>query len=443
LCLAQLVVGCAPPEPARNLVFISLDTTRVDHMSLYGYDRQTTPWMDEFFATGAVFENAVAQFNTTVPTHTSMLTAVYPHVHGNRRRTGFPEKFETLAEILKEQGFRTGAAVSGYPLKEESSTLDRGFEFYSGHFKGIRRDGGLTLDRALQWLRTVGDHERFFLFIHLYDAHGPYRENHHLDSFKSATPGPMLEFIPGYQKRQDEHGEVLKDLNAYLDRYDAQIRYQDEIVEKLMAEVNEKETLVLLTADHGETFAERAPGWNLNHGHNLYVEQTRIPLALRGPRVTAGRFTNIVETVDFLPTILELMEIRLERAHWQGASFAPVFADPRAELGEEVAFSSSDSRSDLWASAGLTLDRTRQIHALESKRWKLIRYPGTDEDYFELFNRESDPGEQNPVTASYPEVKERMSEVLAAWAEGAAGPGAVPRDREDDLEALRALGYVN
>lgn len=410
-------------------------------MSLYGYERETTPWMDAFFAEGAIFENAVAQFNTTVPTHTSMLTGVYPHTHGNRRNAGLSERFETLAEILSGEGFRTGAAVSGYPLKSKSSALDRGFEAYSSRFKGPRRDGGLTVDHALEWLRFVGDENRFFLFVHLYDAHGPYRENHHLDTFRSETPGATLDFIPGYQIRRDTTGEPIKTLNAYLDRYDAQIRYQDELVERLVSAVDSSKTLVLLTADHGETFVERASPWNFNHGHNLYREQTRIPLALRGPRVPTGRFVSLVETVDFLPTILALLDIEADGASWEGESFAPLLGGSAADSLDGLAFSSSDSSANLWKRAGYLLDKSRQIHALESRRWKLIWYPGVDQDYFELFDLQADPGETHPVASEHPEVVERMQAALVSWL----GDREVimPEDLESDLDALRALGYVN
>ena len=97
----------------------------------------------------------------------------------------------------------------------------------------------------------------------------------------------------------------------------------------------------------------------------------------------------------------------------------------------------------VWQAAGFSLEQSRQIHALETKRWKLIRYPGVGEDYLELFNLESDPAELNPVTESYPEVADRMSGVLASWLEGAATSVATPRDQETDLDSLRALGYVN
>lgn len=443
---AALVLGfaaCAPEKPARSLVLVSLDTTRTDRMSLYGYERPTTPWMDEFFAEGTVFERAVAQFNTTVPMHTSLFTATYPHVHRNRRGTGFREDFKTLAEILRTEGFRTGAAVSGFPLKARSSSLDRGFEFYSARFKGARRDGGRTVDRALEWLRKLQPEDRFFLFIHLYDAHGPYRKNRFLKQFKSRTPGPRLGYLPGYQKRFDKNGKELENLNPYLDRYDAQIRYQDHQLERLFAEMDRDQTLVVVTSDHGETFTERGKRWNLNHGHNLYVEQTRIPLAMRGPRVAAARSELVVEAVDVLPTVLELLEIEADGSYWQGESFASVLEDPRADPGDALAFSSSDTRAKVWQAAGLSLDAMRQTHALESRRWKLIQYPGIEGDHFELFNLETDPQETRSVADSQPELVERMSEALAKWLGESADEIALPEDKDSDLDALRALGYVN
>lgn len=436
--------ACAsPPEPPRNLVFVSLDTTRPDRMSLYGYERETTPWMKEFFATGTVFENAVTQFNTTVPSHTSMFTGVYPHTHGNRRRTGFSEEYTTLAEILKARGFRTGAAVSGYPLKDESCLLDRGFEAYSSRFKGSRRDGSVTIDHATRWLESLSPEEPFFLFVHLYDAHGPYRAGEHLESFLSDAPGPHLQYLPGYQRRWDQNGEVFDTLNPYLDRYDSQIRYQDELVEKLISYVDPEQTLVVLTSDHGETFAERGRAWNLNHGHSVYVEQSRIPMAFRGPGVGVGRLEDIIETVDLLPTVLDLMAVEADGSLWEGVSFADRLSGSDSAPRDQLGYTSSDSKVKVWASIGYELDVSRKIHSLESPRWKLIKYPGREGDFYELYDRREDPHEMKPVTEAHPDVVERMGAALERWLATAGKPAATPQDLEGDLDSLRALGYVN
>lgn len=439
--LALLLAACEAPEPSapRDLVLVSLDTTRRDHLSTYGYPRPTAPALDRLAQGGALFENAISQWAATNPSHTSMFTGLYPHTHGVGTNTSrLPDGLPTLAEILLGAGFRTGAFVSGYTLQSRKTGIDRGFEVYEGRFEGTRRDGRRTAELAVEWLRELPAGDRRFLFLHLYDAHGPYRgDGRRLDLFRSAEPGPLLRFIPEYQRRRDPEGTALRHLNDYVDRYDAEVRYQDEVMDYLLAALDLDRTLVVVLADHGETLAERSKSLNLSHATGVFDEQIRIPLVLHGPGVATARFEEVVETVDLLPTALELLRIEPPPGlRVQGESLAPLLAGRRAERGDELGFSS------VWARQS-GLDRDRSISTVRSRRWKLVVYPGLDGDRVRLFDLMADPSEREDVANLHPRVRDGLRAELERWSTGDMTPAEEIELTPADVENLEALGYLN
>ncbi len=442
LCgLALLCVGCeapAPPEPL-HLVLVSLDTTRRDHLSTYGYARPTAPALDRLAQGGALFENALSQWTATNPSHTSMFTGLYPHTHGVGTNTSrLPDALPTLAEILRDAGFRTGAFVSGYTLQSRKTGIARGFEVYESRFDGTRRDGRRTAELALEWLQGLPPGDRRFLFLHLYDAHGPYRgDGRRLDLFRSAEPGPLLQFIPDYQRRRGPEGRVLRHLNDYRDRYDAEVRYQDEVMESVLAALDPERTLVVVVADHGETFVERSKSLNLSHATGVFDEQIRIPFVLHGPGIDAARVHEIVETVDLLPTVLDLLGVEPPPGlEVQGESLAPLLAGRRPERGDHLGFSS------VWARRP-GLDRNRAIHTVRSRRWKLVVYPALDGDRVRLFDLATDSGELEDVGDRHPQIRDGLLAELAKWSTGETAPAEEIELTPEDVENLKALGYLN
>jgi arylsulfatase A-like enzyme len=442
LCgLAYLLVGCEAPEaPApRDLLIVSLDTTRRDHLSTYGYERETAPALDRLARGGALFENAISQWTATNPSHTSMFTGLYPHTHGVGTNTSrLPDSLPTLAEILRGAGFRTGAFVSGYTLQSRKTGIDRGFEVYEGRFEGTRRDGRRTGELAVEWLRSLPADERRFLFLHLYDAHGPYRgDGRRLDLFRSSEPGPLLRFIPEYQRRRDSEGRALRHLNEYVDRYDAEVRYQDEVMDYVLGALDLDRTFVVVVADHGETFVERSKSLNLSHATGVFDEQIRIPFVLHGPGIEASRFEEIVETVDLLPTALEILAVPPPpELQIQGESLVPLLAGRRPERADHLGFSS------VWARRG-GLDRDREIRTVRSRRWKLVVYPGLDGDRVRLFDLAADPGEREDVGDLHPKIRDGLLSELERWSTGDMTPAEEIELTPEDIEKLQALGYLN
>jgi len=441
LLLALGLAGCASPPEPRNVLFSSLDTVRQDHLTPYGYSRDTTPRVGELARTSVVFDNAFTQETNTGPSHASMFTGVYPHTHLSRANGQcLAEEQLTLAEILRGAGFRTAGFISGSPMMRLASCLDRGFERYDDKLETHRRVGATTAARALDWLGRLQPDERYFLFLHLYDAHGPYLPlGQYARLYVSDETGPRLEGIPPYQIVKDPEGQPQFDLNPYVDRYDGLLRYLDDLLGLLLERIDLDETIVVLLSDHGETLGERHR--KLDHGGQVFDEQIRIPLIVHVPGAQPRRVDQIVETVDLLPTLLELLDVEVpaDRAV-QGGSLVPLL---RGEPGQpRAAFSSARSDEKRHADRGYRLDPLRRVYCVRSKRWKLIRYPGIDQDYVELYDLRDDPEERVNVLQRFPDVAEEYLGLLDGWLGDAGGAIAEPELDPEVEEKLRALGYV-
>lgn len=439
LALAALV-GCAGGTP-RGLVLIVLDTVRQDHLPTYGHERETAPRIDALARRSVVFENAFSQQTNTNPSHASMFTGLYPPGHGSRfnGQRLHPDRV-TLAQILARDGFRTAGFVSGVTMRAVACGLDRGFEVYDDGFEGKRRDGRIATERASRWLEENAG-ERFFLFLHLYDAHGPYvPKGPYLSLFHSPDQGPELRNIPPYQQVTDAEGRPLQGLAGYVDRYDAMIRYQDDLLAPLLDALDLSRTVVIVLSDHGETLGERYRP--LDHGGQAFEEQLRIPLIMSVPGVAHRRVEPFVETVDLLPTILDLLEIQSpEGPELPGKSLVPLLRGEESEL-RSVVFAQARSDSERHADRGYRLRPGTNISTVRGSRWKLIFYPGVDRDYVELYDLERDPGERENQAASEPETRAHYERILREWLREGAAPSAETPLPPELRRQLEELGYT-
>ena len=297
-CLSTLTVCAAepPPAPRYNLLLISIDTCRADHLACYGYDRDTSPHLDQLAREGILFENLTAASSWTVPSHMSMFTSLYPSVHGvqdfdNKLGEGVP----TLAQCLAQSGYVTAAFVTGPPLNHRYG-FNRGFRFYDDYTVDLTfeepeaaalQDSG-KLDRvhtnpvitslATQWLKKHS-RENFFLFLHYWDCHYDY-----------IPPAPYdRKFDPGYRGAEngrrvfERERDILKyisvmDLAHMMALYDGEIADTDEHVAKILQLLQDLgisgKTLVIVLSDHGEAFLEHG---KLRHGNSLYEEAASRP----------------------------------------------------------------------------------------------------------------------------------------------------------------------
>jgi len=316
-----------------KIILITVDTLRADRLGCYGYGKATSPNIDGLAGDGVLYPNAFSPCPYTVPTHTSLLTGLYPvnHSAGLRLRKGRvdPDGTIFLQEILKSEGYRTGAFVSALVLGKGWG-LDWGFDVYDDAMTGTEvnrtdqliRDGRDTNKAALGWIRENRDRD-LFVWIHYFDVHGPY-----------TTPrGPSEPFLP------EDYGDTPILLNRVADgqpggipeyqlldvrKDDNGVRYQDDVVGELMDGLKEDglydDAMILLTADHGEALGEG--GVYFFHGLTVTPEQTRVPLIVKppsdAPRTEAS--DSPVSSMDIMPTVFEYAGFRYGGLSMDGVS---------------------------------------------------------------------------------------------------------------------------
>ncbi|MEE2678174.1 MAG: sulfatase-like hydrolase/transferase [Myxococcota bacterium] len=447
--LAALGLACAeaPRPEVTNLVVISLDTTRADHLGLYGYFRDTSPHLDAFAKEAIVFDQAFAPMATTLPTHASLFTGTYPLEHGVLANLGHGgSRFEpqpglrSVASVARDTGYRTGAFVSAAPLKPGSGIED-GFEAFAAPGGGeVLRRGDATVDDALDWLAREPEDEPFFLWVHLFDAHwpfavpepedGPFRTDAALERWiadRRIAPASLREGV----------GEEAS--RATHNRYDAALRFQDlqlgRLLDALESRSDWDRTAVVIVGDHGEGLSQHG---HAAHGRS-WNEQLQVPLLLRLPGEPPRRVDDLVSLVDVLPTLIPRID-------------APGLEPLLAQMTGRDALAGGNPT--LFAQdTGRVGERPGYRYALTTPRWKYFRIETrgalTGE---ELYDRRADPFELEDVAAQHPQVVAQLREALllrrkaqrerAAALRGDAPPPVRPVDPEL-REQLRMLGYVD
>lgn len=448
--LAALGASCAEdPVRPRHVVIVSIDTLRRDHVTAYGYPRDTTPALQRLADTGVTFENAYAANTNTAPSHASMLTGLHPARHGVVRNGGYWLRTDvrTLGEILGSTWARA-AFVSGFPLRRNMTDLYRDFDHFDDHLgEDWRRDAAATFAASERWLRERKDDRPLFLFFHLYDAHQPYTAPEPFRSRFLPEGQRSFRFSQEQSIKRFYAGEAdAAEFDEYERRYDAAIAYADHHVGRLFALLEElglwDEALVVVLADHGETLDERS-GPYFDHGARVYDPEIRIPLLLRLPGSRGSRrVAAMVHHVDLAPTILDLLGLDAPRV--DGDSLRPlVVGAPWAHDGRP-AFSSADAESWQMPELGGELDYNGLVVSLRTPDWKLISYPGVKGEILQLFHVARDPAEGKDLASTEPQRREQLRRELHAWEEatGFGGTGPRPSLSPSEEEGLRALGYL-
>ncbi len=316
----------AAQEPERpNIVLITIDTLRADHLSSYGYHLLTTPNLDRFAEQGVRFERAYTTIPLTGPAHTSLFTGRYPQETGarvNGQPLASDARLLTLPRILEKNGYQTAAFVSAWPLTKRLTHLDRGFEIYDQDlgrkFQMLNsyRNAEDVTPRVLSWIR-LSPKQPFFLWVHFFDPHGPYELKEEFVDLESNPDGDYRT-----EPVDEEMAERLRN-------YDSEIAYTDHYVGKLLDELEvqglQDSTVVVVASDHGESLGERG---YIGHGRQLYENIVRIPLMIRYPlKVPAGEVVGEnVSLLDVAPTLLDLAGIE-PPLPYQGKSLRTFFDD--------------------------------------------------------------------------------------------------------------------
>ena len=331
LALLGLTVSCGNGERQLNVIVVGIDTLRPDHLACYGYERPTSPNIDEFASRGVLFENALSQAPWTAPSFATVFSSLYPSQHGSMDvHSRIRESVPTLATMLKELGYATGAVINAPALKPEFG-LSRDFDFYDMTPLGGRRGDGTTRD-ALAWIDEVRDGP-FFMFVHYFDPHIPYGPPAGYDDlfhkgYEGTIKNPFdIDIFSRSREKLFEEIKVLTDDDwaEIIDLYDGEIVFVDEAFGALMGGLEERgltdDTVVILLSDHGEEFFEHG---GFEHGHTLYDELIRVPLivSLPGSIEEGIRVKNQVRLLDVTPTVFDLLGLE-QRAHFEGVSLVP------------------------------------------------------------------------------------------------------------------------
>ena len=429
LLLAGVLAGCGTGEKvaergggqARHLLLVTVDTLRADHVGAYGRSPSPTPAVDALAQRGALFRQVQSPVPLTLPSHASLFTGKLPFETGVRNNGTYalPESAATLAEYLEGARFTTGAATASFVLARKFG-LAQGFATYDDE---LGSDGAVRALRAEipasrvyeKWQRWLGGYAprakaepgaRFFYWAHFYDPHLPYE-----------PPAEEKARFPG-------------------DPYSGEVAFADRQIGRMIADLEREgllaDTLVVVTADHGEAFGEHG-----EHGHGLlaYQESLAVPLVLRGPGIPAGRtVATRVGLVDLLPSLLEALGVALPQG-LSGRSFLPLLDTEPAAAAEEA----SGERPFYFETLLGKEDRNwAPITGLIRGDDKLIAVPRA-----ELYDLAADPGEKNNHLDSERRRWRELDEQLRALLLGKKEDGAARVADEQDLATLRSLGYVS
>lgn len=426
LCLLSLTVfascrsGERSPGEAQatlrpvNVVLVTIDTLRSDHLHCYGYEDVKTPTLDALAKRGVLFEQAVAQAPLTAPSHASIFTGEYPTRNQVRDTGGFilPSSSITLATILRQHGWDTAAFIGSAVLKRQFG-FNLGFEHYDDkmpkpgrgdeYLEEPARPGKIVIDHAIQWVDSEAK-KPFFLWVHLYDPHMPY-----------TPPSPFRE--------------------QYKDHpYDGEIAYVDQQLGRLFDVLDKKapkNTIIAVLSDHGESLGQHG---EYTHGVFLYDSTLRIAFIMAGPGVPAGmRIKRQVRSIDFLPTVLDLMGGKaLASPRVQGTTLVPAFSGNPIDTGTSYEETLYPRINMGWS----------ELRGIRTNQWMYIRAPKS-----ELYDLAQDPGEKTNVIQQHPLQAERLNSILngviSAEGHGSTEKVKLGLMKPQTEQELFSLGYLS
>jgi len=423
-----------------NVILISIDCLRSDHLGTYGYSRNTTPSIDAFAEDGVVFETAVSTSSWTLPTHMSMLTGLPPSIHGATKTRMLHESVPYLPVLLAESGYRVDALVSVPALSHEYG-FDRGFHSYRFYFNPGASN---TVDAAIDLLEK-GDGQSHFLFLHLIDVHWPYAPPEEFRERFGERPPDISDLLQQILNDVPPSGQVQIDHAVNL--YDGEIAYVDRELGRFLDHVKAEglydSALIILTADHGEAFYEHGY-WK--HTQTLYEEMVRVPLIVKWPAESpTGRVPNLVSQVDVFPTVLGAVGLESETAWARDLRRYVDGLGTKRSVVSEVSWKALATRPALFKVA-FRNEQFKYVATLEGPALEELDVDGIREE--ELYDLRADPGETvNLVAASVGELRSFRKDLQAYLAE-ARQLRSTRRGQEvvvDELlrERLEALGYVD
>jgi arylsulfatase A-like enzyme len=340
------------PRATRGYILISIDTLRADHLGLYGYPKPTSPFLDSLAKRATVFEEAYAQYPSTLVSHMSMLTGLHPREHGvYPPNSVLPDEIEILPEVFQRAGFRTGAFTEGGFLRARYG-FRRGFDVFSAQDRQGARKIKATFTRATRFLEGLKPEDRFFVFVHTYAVHTPYDAppRYREPFWSGAEPPDAIPATGPGLTRHNATGELLQQpvVDWLTALYDAGIRQTDEVVRDFFADIERlglgDDVTVIVTSDHGEELQDHG---KLSHTR-LYRETLHVPLMVIHPdQRSAVRHGGVVQLLDLPSTLYDLARLKpkgrasgTSRAGLLGSEAEPVPGTAWAEVagGERAVY---------------------------------------------------------------------------------------------------------
>jgi arylsulfatase A-like enzyme len=417
-----------------NLILISIDTLRADHLGCYGYGRPTSPALDKLASEGVLFQNVTASSPWTLPSHGSMLTGYYPGRLGlNSYESMLPSDVTTLASILSEQGFATSAIVSCFFTRQKYG-FDKGFNNFVFLGEDVKKKEAASsiIELATQWIK---DHcnKQFILFLHFFDVHSDYSP---MEKYKKQFVGPYKGRANGstgflYKVRTGEISLNENDVQHIIDLYDAEIKQLDDRLKGLFDFLRKQGILensyIIVTSDHGEEFLDHG---GTMHGRTHYQELLHVPLIIYGPKIPrAIKINTVISLVDIMPTALNLLGISIP-AGLDGISLCPLWKMPDTEPAERFIFSEADH--------GNEQDNIKR--AVRYGDYKL-HYDLLSKTY-ELYNIATDPSERNNIASEQTDLVDLMFKELKGFMQHRKQNAEKTPLSEGEFEKLKSLGYM-
>jgi len=434
-----------------NVIIIVIDALRKDHLGIYGYRRQTTPNIDRFAQDAIVFQSAISNSSWTSPSVASFFSSLYPSTHGcvtlsytsdgDVVVTDFLDsRIMTLAEMLKEEGYKTAAVVAHNAWVPKRLQFDQGFDVFKRcdqlekQYKG--RGVSEVNNTALPWI-VKNKNRPFFVYLHYTNAHHPY-----------PSPPPFNSFFKSSKIGQTDYKEIerkppqVRDKAFWIDKYDNAIRYVDYSIGQLLKNLEEhgllNNTIVVITADHGEAFGEHG---SFEHASTLYNEQICIPLIIKFPReIKLPDIGNSqIQLIDVTALILSILNCRIPYSidGWNLQQLSKEEA-----LARRAVFSEFVSH---YSTASLGIAKI----AMLKDSFKSI-YDVNKQELTEFYDLEKDKAEEKNIISIYPVKAKEFEEEIKSWyklrlqkrKQLGIGRGSIKIEDEKTLNQLRALGYL-
>lgn len=449
--ISEPVVASESPaasDPPEQIIVISADALRADHLGSYGYERQTSPNLDAFAKDGVLFENAVSQSSWTLPSFSSLFTSVYPSFHRAYSFDVMPLTSElSLIPEIQDQGYATAAFVNNpslYPLQGFSQGFDR-YDY------GIRNEQD-RIEHALQWIQRMKN-QRFFLLLHMMKPHEPY----------AAPPPYSSAYIPVSPIKVDTSTRALdeidssckklpdEDLRYLIAQYDGEILYLDLLLNRFFQRLKQlnvyDNALIIFLSDHGEEFREHQ---RLLHGTSVYQEQIHVPLIMKFPQDYSRkniRIPRYVETINVLPTVLDVIRADAPK-YVQGRSLLPLIGRGTSSGKEDLLL----SETQIAGKSAMVQGHYKYVFTMNAKDFEASAVPCSVRKQEELYDLQADPRESKDILAQHPEIADRFrkqrlvyeNKVAEFLKKRSTTVSSTPYVLDEQVkEELRALGYIN